>query len=54
MYAEERQQAIARLVTRNRRVTVSHAADTFGVTTETARRARDEYRAQQGSEGDGG
>lgn len=38
MYAQERQQAIAELVTRDRRVSVSHAAETFGVTTETVRR----------------
>ena len=38
MYAEERQQAIADLVTRHRRVSVSQAAETFGVTTETVRR----------------
>jgi DeoR family fructose operon transcriptional repressor len=38
MYAEERQQAIAGLVTRNRRVSVSQAAEAFGVTTETVRR----------------
>jgi DeoR family transcriptional regulator, fructose operon transcriptional repressor len=38
VYAEERQQAIADLVTRNHRVSVSAAAETFGVTTETVRR----------------
>ena len=38
MYAEERQQAIAGLVTRNRRVSVSQAAEAFSVTTETVRR----------------
>lgn len=38
MYAEERQQAIADLVTRERRVSVSSAAEAFGVTTETVRR----------------
>jgi DeoR family fructose operon transcriptional repressor len=38
LYAEERQQAIADLVNRDRRVSVSHAAETFGVTTETVRR----------------
>ncbi len=38
MYAEERQQAIADLVARERRVSVSGAAQTFGVTTETVRR----------------
>jgi DeoR family fructose operon transcriptional repressor len=38
VYAEERQQAIARLVTRDRRVNVTEAAESFGVTTETVRR----------------
>lgn len=38
MYAEERQHAIASLVARDRRVSVSMAAETFGVTTETVRR----------------
>lgn len=38
MYAEERQLAIADLVTRDRRVSVSEAAEAFGVTTETVRR----------------
>ncbi len=38
MYAEERQQAIADLVARERRVSVSGAAHAFGVTTETVRR----------------
>ncbi|HSS67813.1 MAG TPA: DeoR/GlpR family DNA-binding transcription regulator [Nocardioidaceae bacterium] len=38
MYAEERQHAIADLVTRDRRVSVSEAAEAFGVTTETVRR----------------
>ena len=38
MYAEERQQAIAGLVTRNRRLSVSQAAEAFSVTTETVRR----------------
>jgi DeoR family fructose operon transcriptional repressor len=38
LYAEERQHAIADLVTRDRRVSVSEAAETFGVTTETVRR----------------
>jgi DeoR family fructose operon transcriptional repressor len=38
LYAEERQHALADLVTRDRRVSVSHAAETFGVTTETVRR----------------
>jgi DeoR family fructose operon transcriptional repressor len=38
LYAEERQHAIADLVARDRRVSVSSAAETFGVTTETVRR----------------
>src|SRR4051812_15930207 len=38
LYAEERQHAIADLVTRDRRVSVSEAAEVFGVTTETVRR----------------
>jgi DeoR family transcriptional regulator, fructose operon transcriptional repressor len=38
LYAEERQHAIADLVTRDRRLSVSQAAETFGVTTETVRR----------------
>jgi DeoR family fructose operon transcriptional repressor len=38
MYAEERQEALATLVARNRRVSVTEAADAFGVTTETVRR----------------
>lgn len=38
MYAEERQSAIADLVTRDRRLSVSEAAQSFGVTTETVRR----------------
>ncbi len=38
VYAEERQHAIAALVTRDRRVSVTLAAETFGVTTETVRR----------------
>ena len=38
MYAEERQHAIADLVSRDRRVSVSTTAETFGVTTETVRR----------------
>ncbi|MBA2560114.1 MAG: DeoR/GlpR transcriptional regulator [Propionibacteriales bacterium] len=38
MYAEERQSAIADLVTRDRRLRVSETAESFGVTTETVRR----------------
>lgn len=38
MYAEERQQALANLVARERRISVSDAAARFGVTTETVRR----------------
>ena len=38
MYAEERQSAIADLVTRDRRLRVSETAQSFGVTTETVRR----------------
>lgn len=38
MYAEERQDALAALVERDRRVSVSEAAERFGVTTETVRR----------------
>jgi DeoR family fructose operon transcriptional repressor len=38
MYAEERQQAMARLVTERGRVSVSAIADQFDVTTETVRR----------------
>ncbi|CAM3602639.1 DeoR/GlpR family DNA-binding transcription regulator [Smaragdicoccus niigatensis] len=38
MYAEERQQAIAALVTRDGRVSVNDLADDFNVTTETVRR----------------
>jgi DeoR family fructose operon transcriptional repressor len=38
LYAEERQHAIADLVARDRRVSVTVAAETFGVTTETVRR----------------
>lgn len=38
MYAEERQSAIADLVLRDRRLSVSQAAASFGVTTETVRR----------------
>ena len=38
MYAEERQQAIAGLIARDRRLSVSIAAESFGVTTETVRR----------------
>ena len=38
MYAEERHEAIARLVTQRGRVAVSDLADTFEVTTETVRR----------------
>jgi DeoR family fructose operon transcriptional repressor len=38
MYAEERQQAIAQLVTRRGRLSVSELADQYDVTTETVRR----------------
>ncbi len=38
LYAEERQSAIADLVTRDRRLRVSETAESFGVTTETVRR----------------
>ncbi|HET7398095.1 MAG TPA: DeoR/GlpR family DNA-binding transcription regulator [Intrasporangium sp.] len=38
MYAEERQQALASMVLRDRRIVVSDAAEHFGVTTETVRR----------------
>jgi DeoR family fructose operon transcriptional repressor len=38
VYAEERQQAIAARVARERRLAVSDAAEAFGVTTETVRR----------------
>jgi DeoR family fructose operon transcriptional repressor len=38
VYAEERQQAIAGIVARERRMSVSTAAESFGVTTETVRR----------------
>lgn len=38
MYAEERQDAIATLVVKQRRLSVSQAAESFGVTTETVRR----------------
>lgn len=38
MYAEERQQAIAELVLRRGRVSVTDLADTYDVTTETVRR----------------
>ncbi len=38
MYATERQHAIAELVSRDSRVGVTQAAETFGVTTETVRR----------------
>jgi DeoR family fructose operon transcriptional repressor len=38
MYAEERQDAIATMIASHRRVSVSEAAETFGVTTETVRR----------------
>jgi DeoR family fructose operon transcriptional repressor len=38
MYAEERQQELASMVAHQRRIAVSHAADHFGVTTETVRR----------------
>ena len=38
MYAEERQQAMAGIIARDRRLSVSLAAESFGVTTETVRR----------------
>jgi DeoR family fructose operon transcriptional repressor len=38
LYAEERQQAIAGIIARDRRLSVSLAAESFGVTTETVRR----------------
>ena len=38
MYAEERQQSIAQLVTQQGRLSVAELADRFGVTTETVRR----------------
>ena len=38
MYAEERQQAMAQLVTEHGRLSVNDLADRFGVTTETVRR----------------
>ena len=38
MYAEERQQAIARLVTQRGRVSVNQLAQEYDVTTETVRR----------------
>ena len=38
MYAEERQQAIAGLVTQRGRLAVTSVAEHFGVTTETVRR----------------
>ncbi len=38
MYAEERQQAMAGIIARERRLSVSSAAESFGVTTETVRR----------------
>ncbi len=38
MYAEERQRAMAGIIARDRRLSVSTAADSFGVTTETVRR----------------
>src|SRR5688572_2024064 len=38
MYAEERQQAIARSVSQAGRMSVAELADTYGVTTETIRR----------------
>jgi DeoR family fructose operon transcriptional repressor len=41
MYAEERQQAMAELVTRRGRVSVAELATQFGVTTETVRRDLD-------------
>src|SRR5262245_21556145 len=41
MYAEERQQAMAELVTRRGRVSVVDLAGEFGVTTETVRRDLD-------------
>jgi len=38
VYAEERQQAMAGMIARDRRLSVSTAAESFGVTTETVRR----------------
>lgn len=38
MYAEERQQAMVSMIARDRRLSVSTAAESFGVTTETVRR----------------
>lgn len=38
MYPEERQQAMAGLIARDRRLSVSTVAESFGVTTETVRR----------------
>ena len=38
MYAQERQQAMAGMIARDRRLSVSTAAESFGVTTETVRR----------------
>ncbi len=38
MYAEERQQAMAGIIARDRRLSVSTVAESFGVTTETVRR----------------
>jgi DeoR family fructose operon transcriptional repressor len=38
LYAEERQQAIAGIIARERRLSVTTAAESFGVTTETVRR----------------
>jgi DeoR family fructose operon transcriptional repressor len=38
VYAQERQQAMAGMIARDRRLSVSTAAESFGVTTETVRR----------------
>src|SRR5690349_14170956 len=38
VYAEERQQAMVDIIARDRRLSVSTAAESFGVTTETVRR----------------
>lgn len=38
MYAEERQQAMVGMIARDRRLSVSNVAESFGVTTETVRR----------------
>lgn len=45
MYAEERQQSMAELVTRQGRVSVTELATQFGVTTETVRRDLDTLEA---------